>query len=96
MDKLKRAKELREEAQRLEEEAHAERCLPKKWEVGMRVRFLKQQEWSWRKGQEATVERLSDECKNRSGHEYQVFWTVPDGGGAIWWTTPDDVELVSE
>ncbi len=94
MDKLKRAKELREEAQRLEIEAHAERPLPKKWRIGMRVRFLQHKEWAWSKGSEATVTKLSDECKGKSGAEYQVFWTEPDGGGAIWWTTPDDVELV--
>lgn len=92
MDRLKRAKELRDEAQRLE--AEAARQLPEKWELGMRVRFLRHKEWAWNAGSEATVVELSDDCKNRKGHEYQVFWTKPDGGGAIFWTTPDDVELV--
>lgn len=95
MDKMKIAKELREEAHRLEVEAHAERPLPKKWEVGMRVRFLRDSEWAWSKGSEATVVTLSEDCKDRKGGEYQVFWTEPDGGGATWWTTPDDVEFVT-
>lgn len=94
MDKLQRAKELREEADRLETEAHNERLLPKKWKVGQRVRFLKYREWAWNKGTEATIIELSPDCKHKSASEYQVFWTEPDGGGATWWTTPDDVELV--
>lgn len=93
MDRLKRAKELRDEADRLEREAG--RPLPDKWEKGMRVRFLQSKEWAWSKGTEATVTKLSDECKDRKGYEYQVFWTKPDSGGATWWTTPDDVELVT-
>jgi hypothetical protein len=92
MDRLKLAKELREEAQRLE--AEEARLLPEKWELGMSVRFLHHKEWAWNAGNEATVVELHDNCKNRNGHEYQVFWTEPDGGGAIWCTTPDDVELV--
>lgn len=93
-DKLKIAQKMREEANRLEIEAHCERNLPKKWKVGMRVRFLNSQEWGWAKGSEATVKKLSDECDKKAGHEYQVFWTVPDSGFGIWWTTTDDVELV--
>jgi len=96
MDKLTRAKKLREEAARLEAEAEAEagRPMPDKWALGMRVRFRRHNEWAWRSGSEATVVELSDDCKNKTGREYQVFWTEPDGGGAVWWTTPDDVELV--
>ena len=93
MDKLQRAKELREEAARLE--AEAARSLPGKWRVGMRVRFLHDKPWGWSKGQEGTVITLSDECKNRTGSQYQVFWTQPDNSSAIWWTTPNDVVLVS-
>lgn len=93
MDRLKKAKELREEARRLEVEAA--RPLPDKWKIGMRVRFLRGSEWTWGVGTEATVVKLSPECARRKGSEYQVFWTSPDDGGAIWWTTPDDVELVA-
>jgi hypothetical protein len=92
MDRLSQAKELRAQAERLE--AEAVRPLPKKWKTGMRVRFIDHREWAWARGSEATVVRLGDECKNRRGDEPQVFWTEPDGGGALWWTTPDDVELV--
>lgn len=90
--RIERAKALREEAQRLE--AEAVRPLPKKWELGMRVRFLRHKEWAWSAGTEATVIELSDEFKGSPGNEYQVFWTEPDGGCAKWWTTPDDVEIV--
>ena len=92
MNRLERAKELREEADRLE--AEEVRLMPDKWEIGMRVRFLRSAEWAWSKGTEATVIKLDESCKGRRGDEYQVFWTEPDGGGATWWTTPDDVELV--
>lgn len=93
-DRLKRAKALREEAQKLE--AEDARLLPTKWKIGMRVRFLRHKEWAWSSGLEATVVKLSNECKHKNGRDYQVFWTEPDGGGAIWWTTPDDVELVQQ
>lgn len=87
MDKyrLERAKELREEADRLE--AEAARKLPEKWKIGMRVRFLHDKDWAWKAGQEATVVKVREDQK--------VFWTVPDSGtrNATWWTTPDDVEL---
>jgi len=92
MNRLERAKELRDEADRLE--AEAVRLMPGKWKVGMRVRFLRHKEWAWSKGAEATVIKLDKSCNGRRGDEYQVFWTEPDGGGATWWTTPDDVELV--
>lgn len=95
MNKLEKAKELREEAKRLEDEAHAERPLPKKWEVGMRVRFLEDADYAWSKGSEATVVEVLEDSKNKSGAEYQVFLTKPDSIRARWWTTPDDVELVT-
>jgi hypothetical protein len=93
-DKLERAKAMRKEAERLELEAFNERPLPDKWQVGMRVRFLNTSEGAWCKGQEATINELDH--TDRPASEYQVFWTVPDGGGAVWWTTPSDVELVKK
>lgn len=96
MDKIQLALQLREEANRLEKEAHNERPLPKKWKVGQRVRFLESKEWAWYKGSEAIIVELSPECKHKSAEEYQVFWTSPCGGGATWWTTPDDVELLED
>ena len=94
-DKLQRAVELRKEALKLERAAFAERPLPDKWKVGMRVRFLRGQEWAWSAGSEAIIVELSPACKNQRANEYQVFWTRPDNNYAIWWTTPDAVELVS-
>lgn len=94
VDRLAKAKELRAEAERLEKEAFDTRTLPPKWKIGMRVRFLRPKEWAWSAGSEATVTRLSPECRDRAASEYQVFWTSPDGGGATWWTTPSDVEWV--
>lgn len=88
----KRAAELREEAGRLE--AEAKRPLPDEWKVGMRVRFLRHEDWAWSKGTEATIVELREEFKGRKAHEYQVFYTQPDSGKGSWWTTPDDVELV--
>lgn len=92
MDRLQRVKDLREEADRLEREAN--RPMPEKWKHGMRVRFLHNKDFAWQAGSEATIIRLSKECHQRKASEYQVFWTEPDGGGASWWTTPDDVEWV--
>lgn len=96
-NRMERAAKLRAEADRLEREAG--RKLPKKWEVGMRVRFLRDSEWTWGAGSEATVVELRDEYEGRPGDQYQVFYTSPDPieGSSyhpIWWTTPDDVELV--
>ena len=93
MDRLKIAKELREEADRLEREHNRPR--PKKWKVGHRVRFLRSKEWAWREGMEATIVELDSDCRKKAASEYQVFWTEPDSGNATWFTTPDDVELVT-
>ena len=90
--RVKRAADLRNEADRLEKES--KRNLPKKWKVGQRVRFLRTKDWAWVAGCEATIVDLSKECKTTPAHEYQVFWTKLDGYDAEWWTTPDDVELV--
>lgn len=32
--------------------------------------------------------------EGRKADEYQVFYTEPDSGCALWWTTPSDVELM--
>lgn len=54
----------------------------------MRVRFLADSEWAWRKGEEATIVEVDPDYSFR-------FWTRPDSGRATWWTEPADVELVS-
>lgn len=90
--RIKEVKKLRDEANQLEREAT--RPLPYKWKKGLRVRFLRDEDWAWSQGTEATVVTLDKGCKGKLGNEYQVFWTEPDGGGAVWWTTPNDVELV--
>jgi len=95
--RLEQAKKLRKEADRLE--AEASRKLPKKWKIGMRVRYLRDKEWAWSRGDQATVVKLDSKFKNKKGDEYQVFWTTPDGWkerGSRFWTTPDDVELVDQ
>lgn len=84
--RLERAKELRDLADRLE--AEARRKLPKQWEIGMRVRFLHDKPWAWKKGQEAMVVDVRE--------DQQVFTTEPDSKKARWWTTTNDVELVDE
>lgn len=88
------AEDLRKRADCLVEKAG--RPLPKRWEVGQRVRFLNDSEWAWSKGGEATINRVSDNCHRLPADEYQVFWTEPDSKNASWWTTPNDVELVAE
>ena len=90
--RIKEVKKLRDEANQLEREAT--RSLPLKWKKGLRVRFLRDQDWAWSKGTEATVVALDKDYKGKLGNEYQVFWTEPDDGRAMWWTTPNDVELV--
>jgi hypothetical protein len=32
----------------------------------------------------------------RQAKNYQVFWTTPINGKGIYWTTPDEVELVED
>lgn len=94
--RLERAKQLRKEADQLEKEAV--RNLPDKWEVGMRVRYLRSEDWTWSKGSEGIVNSLREECADRKGYEYQVFYTSPlsaKDGSPTWWTTPDDVEFIS-
>ena len=93
INRIDAARALRAEAELLEKEAA--RLLPKKWKIGMRVRFIRDKEWAWCAGAEATVVKLSPECHETEGNKHQVFWTTPDSGYGIYWTTPNDVELIS-
>jgi hypothetical protein len=88
----KMADDLRKLAEELD--VIAARPLPKKWEIGMRVRYLKTNEWAWRKGDIAYVNKLRPEYNEKPADEYQVFYTGPANQSAIFWTTPDDVEWV--
>jgi hypothetical protein len=89
-----RADELRKQADELDR--IAARQLPEKWELGMRVRYLATSDWAWTKGDIAYVNRLRPEYIGKPADEYQVFYTGPMSQAATFWTTPDDVELVSD
>lgn len=94
-EKRAEARRLHETAKRLTKEAHDERPLPDFWRVGQKVRFLRDSEWAWSKGQTATIIALRDfNC--RPAREYQVFYTGNPGEPGQWWTTPDDVELAED
>lgn len=92
-EKRLEAARLRSEAGRLEQEATQERPLPVAWQVGQRVRYLADKDWGWNKGDIGTIARVRPEDRDKAANEYQVFW-VNFGGTGIYWTTPDDVELV--
>jgi len=97
---IKQADALIEQAELLKAEAHRKRALPDYWRVGMKVRYLRSQEWGFSKGQVGTITEIHKEYQHptdpnrsaRSASEYQVFYT----GGCYGqdWTTPDDVELL--
>lgn len=70
------------------------RPLPDYWRVGQKVRFLRNADWTWSKGQIATITSLRD--TGVPAAQYQVFYTKPLSGSGHWWTTPDDVELAEE
>ena len=75
--------------------AFSSRSLPKIWEVGQKVRYLSNSDWAWSEGSTAYVVKIRDEYKGKPAADYQVFYTGQlDGKGGIYWTTPDDVELV--
>lgn len=82
--------------------AFANRPLPDHWRVGDRIRYIRDKEHCCDAGALGVVVEVSPECASKSADEYhQVFWTRPDGwantlgGGARFWTTPDEVELVT-
>ena len=76
--------------------AFENRPLPVRWEIGQKVRFLRDSEWAWGAGGIAYVVGFRDDSKKKLAHEYQVFYTSPTLGKerGMWWTTPNDVELV--
>lgn len=97
LTKRDRAKLLHGLARQLSAEAYAERPMPEHWEVGQKVRYLRDKEWCSDAGETGVIVAVSDECAEKPAYEYQVFWTLPDkykNRGARFWTTPGDVELV--
>lgn len=72
---------------------------PDRWKIGMRIRYVRDMEYGPSKGTTGRVIRLHDDHMDRPGAEYQVFWTRPDEdreGTTLFWTTPDDVELIED
>lgn len=94
--KLSKAAQLRAEADRLEKEAFAQRPLPDQWRIGQKVRYLRDSDCAWAKGHTAYVNGLREEYKGRPSADYQVFYTGDEQGRNVYWTTPDDVELIED
>lgn len=94
MDYRKEAAKLRERADELD--MLSERPLPTTWEVGQRVRFVRDKAWMCSKGATGKVIEVKPESKGISADQYQVFFTSLDGCRGKFWTTPDDVELITE
>lgn len=97
LDAIKPLEEALQKLKDLRVEAFKNRPLPEFWELGQKVRYLSDSEWSWSKGSTGYVTRLWPEYKNKPAHEYQVFHTgLGEDKYGLFWTTPDDVELVVE
>jgi hypothetical protein len=91
---LNAAAKLRKQADEME--ARANRKLPHKWEIGMKVRYVTSQEWAWSKGDTAYIVEFKDK-ERKLAHEYQVFYTSPKiDGNTMMWTDPDDVEWIED
>lgn len=89
------ADELEGHAKALRLEAHWQRPLPDFWRVGQTVLYLTHSKWGWDKGNTGVV--IDVEQPTKPAEEYQVFFTNVDGREhPRFWTTPDDVELISE
>lgn len=70
---------------------------PAQWEVGMRVRYLRNQEWGPSKGALGTIIGFKEGDEGRPADAYQVFYVRADSMlTSQFWTTPEDVELVEE
>jgi hypothetical protein len=94
---IKPLKEASQELKVLFEEAFNQRSLPEFWRVGQKVRYLRDSEWAWSIGSIGYVVELRPEYKNTPANEYQVFYTaIGEKRFGIFWTTPEDVELVVE
>lgn len=99
MSYLEKVKELDDEQKSLNsryKDLFDNRPLPSVWKVGQKVRYLQNSEWAWIKGGTAYVKELRPEYEGKPAKEYQVFYTGPKGKGGIFWTTPEDVELVED
>lgn len=76
---------------------------PDQWRVGQRVVWVRGDQYGYTQpGMTGVVVEICDECRTKSGDEYQVFWCRPDdakitvGGGPKFWTTPDDVRPITQ
>lgn len=77
---------------------------PEKWTVGQRVVWIRDSNDGWgpSAGTTGVVVELREECHERKGHEYQVFWCSPDyakperNGTPMYWTTPEDVAPLND
>ena len=98
-EQIAEANRLLAESERLREEAWLEN-VPERWEVGMRVRYIREQEWVCGAGTEAIITAHMDEREGKNprpaGSEYQVFWCSPDDRAWLCWTTPRDVIWIPE
>ncbi len=90
--------ELKANAAKREARIFNSRPLPKVWKVGQKVRYIRDSEWAWYKGNIGYVVELRDEYKGRPASEYQVFYTCTDKDAKYgrFWTTPEDVELIED
>jgi len=95
-DLLNIAEMLESEAKRLRKKAFDNRPLPDFWRVGQTVRLIKDKEWCANAGTIMTIVELDAVYTVRQAKNYQVFWTTPINGKGIYWTTPDEVELVED
>lgn len=63
--KIKRVRVLEAEATKLRREAFLERPLPNKWELGQRVRFIRDIDFEPTKGSILTIVKVEDTYENR-------------------------------
>jgi hypothetical protein len=89
--------ELKATAKSREEQVFNSRPLPKVWKIGQKVRYTRDSEWAWSKGDVGFIIELWDRDKGKPTHEYQVFYTaIGEKKYGRYWTTPDDVELIED
>lgn len=77
------------------------KSIPPEWKVGMKVQYLQDQEWVWRKGTIAYITELRPDIrqnKKPSGSDFQVLMTSPhpDTNYPRWCTTPFDIVWIDD
>jgi thymidylate synthase (FAD) len=68
---------------------------PEYWEVGMKVEYLRSEDWGPSKGDTGEIVSFKEEYtgdNRRPAKKYQVFYVKV--GSGVFWTTPEDVKLV--